>query len=48
MLYYITQGNPKTFNRLRIPIPTCRHCGKDIKDYGGHRDKLNPAGLKFD
>jgi len=46
-LLYYSKGNPKTFNRLRIPIPTCRHCGKDIKDYGGHRDKLNPAGLNL-
>lgn len=29
------------------PIPTCRHCGKDIKDYGGHRKFLNPLGLSL-
>ena len=46
-LLYYTRGEPKTFNRLRLPIPTCRHCGKDIKDYGGHRNKLNPAGLNL-
>src|SRR5438552_2439498 len=38
---------PKTFNRVRLPIPTCRHCGRDIKDYGGHRKYLNPAGLNL-
>jgi site-specific DNA-methyltransferase (adenine-specific) len=46
LLYYV-KGDPKTFNGLRVPIPACRHCGKDIKDYGGHRDKLNPAGLNL-
>ena len=44
-LLYFTKGVPKTFNRVRLPIPTCRHCGKDIKDYGGHRKYLNPLGL---
>ncbi len=46
-LLYYTRGQPKTFNRLRVPIPTCRHCGKETKDYGGHRDKLNPLGLNL-
>lgn len=46
-LLYYTRGEPNTFNRLRLPIPTCRHCGGEIKDYGGHRDKLNPEGLNI-
>jgi site-specific DNA-methyltransferase (adenine-specific) len=46
-LLYFTKGIPKRFNRVRLPIPTCRHCGKDIKDYGGHRKYLNPAGLNL-
>lgn len=44
-LLYYTKGKPKTFSRPRVPIPVCRHCGGDIKDYGGHRKKLNPEGL---
>lgn len=44
-LLYFTKGQPATFNRVRLPIPMCRHCGKDIKDYGGHRKYLNPLGL---
>ena len=44
-LLYFTKGEPRTFNRVRLPVPACRHCGKDIKDYGGHRKYLNPAGL---
>jgi site-specific DNA-methyltransferase (adenine-specific) len=46
-ILYFTKGLPKTFNRVRLPIPTCRHCGKDIKDYGGHRKYLNPLGLNL-
>lgn len=46
-LLYFTKGEPKTFNRVRVPIPTCRHCGKEIKDYGGHRKYLNPKGLNL-
>lgn len=44
-LLYVTKGKPRVFSRPRVPIPTCRHCGGDIKDYGGHRKYLNPAGL---
>jgi len=48
-LLYFTKGNPKTFNRdeVRLPVPKCRHCKKDIKDYGGHRKFLNPLGLNL-
>lgn len=46
-LLYYTKGVPKTFNKLRLPVLTCRHCGKEIKDYGGHRNKLNPLGLNL-
>ncbi len=44
-LLYYTKGKPKTFRRVRTPIALCRHCGGDIKDYGGHRNKLNPKGI---
>jgi len=44
-LLYYTKGKPRFFERPRMPVPICRHCGGDIKDYGGHRAKLNPAGL---
>jgi len=46
-LLYYTRGEPQTFNRVRLPIPKCRHCGNEIKDYGGHRNKLNPEGLNL-
>lgn len=46
-LLYYTKGKPRAFTRPRVPIPVCRHCGGDIKDYGGHRDKLHPDGLNL-
>ena len=46
-LLYYTKGKPRYFNRPRVPIPVCRHCGGDIHDYGGHRNKLNPEGLNL-
>jgi site-specific DNA-methyltransferase (adenine-specific) len=44
-LLYYTKGKPKTFHRIRTPIQLCRHCGHEIKDYGGHRDSMNPDGV---
>lgn len=44
-LLYFTKGKPKTFRRIRTPLLKCRHCGGEVKDYGGHRDALNPKGI---
>lgn len=44
-LLYYTKGKPNTFRRIRTPIQTCRHCGGEVKDYGGHRDAMNPRGV---
>ncbi len=44
-LLYYSKGKPKTFRRIRTPILTCRHCGGEVKDYGGHRDAMNPDGV---
>lgn len=44
-LLYFTKGKPRTFTRPRTPVPACRHCGGDIKDYGGKRHKIHPDGL---
>ncbi len=46
-LLYYTKGEPSVFNDLRTPIPLCRHCGGEIPDYGGHRDKMNPKGVNL-
>ncbi len=44
-LLYYTKGKPKTFRRIRTPIQICRHCGGEVKDYGGHRGAMNPNGV---
>lgn len=46
-LLYFTKGRANCFNPPRLPIDKCRHCDGDIKDYGGHRGKLNPSGLNL-
>lgn len=46
-LLYYTKGKPATFNVVRQPIPTCRHCGGEWRDYGGHRKALSPEGLRL-
>jgi len=46
-LLYYTRGKPKTFTRIRTPIELCRHCGGEIKDYGGHRGAMNPKGVNL-
>ncbi len=49
MLYFLKGEKPRVFDRdaVRIPIQVCRHCGRDIKDYGGHKKYLNPKGLNL-
>ena len=46
-LLYYGKGQPKTFHRIRTPIETCRHCGGEIKDYGGHRKAMNSDGVNL-
>ena len=46
-LLYFTKGKPKTFRKIRAPIEVCRHCGGDVKDYGGHRQAMNPLGVNL-
>jgi site-specific DNA-methyltransferase (adenine-specific) len=47
-LIHFSKGDfPKAVEPLRYPIPQCRHCGGDVKDYGGHRDKIDARGLRF-
>jgi len=40
ILYYTKKGDNRTFNVVRSRTPICRHCGKEIRDYGGYRDKF--------
>jgi len=46
-LLYLSKGKPKTFRKIRTPIERCRHCKKEIKDYGGHRKAMNPLGVNL-
>ena len=46
-LLYYTKGKPRVFNKVYTPVPACRHCGGDIRDYGGHRKYLNAKGLNL-
>jgi site-specific DNA-methyltransferase (adenine-specific) len=46
-LLYYSKGKPKTFRKIRTPILLCRHCGKELKDYGGHRQAMNPNGVNL-
>jgi site-specific DNA-methyltransferase (adenine-specific) len=46
-LLYFTKGNPRVFNKIRVPTPVCRHCKKEIKDYGGYRKLMNPEGISL-
>jgi site-specific DNA-methyltransferase (adenine-specific) len=40
ILYFVKKGGDPTFNVVRTKSPTCRHCKKLIRDYGGYRDKF--------
>lgn len=46
-LLYFSKGRHKTFHNIRRPIKVCRHCGGDVKDYGGHRHAMNPKGVNL-
>lgn len=47
LLYYVKGNKPKTYNPQRIPLQTCRHCGGELKDYGGYKNKMNPKGVNL-
>src|ERR1051326_9208501 len=49
LLYYTKGSKPRVFNRtsVRIPIRKCRHCGEDIKDYGGYRKFIHRKGVNL-
>lgn len=46
-LVYYTKGEPAVFNKVYTPIQVCRHCGREIRDYGGHRKRLNENGINL-
>jgi site-specific DNA-methyltransferase (adenine-specific) len=46
-LLYYSKGKPNVFRKIRTPIETCRHCSGELKDYGGHRQAMNPLGVNL-
>ena len=46
-LLYYTKGKQRVFRKIRTPIERCRHCDKELKDYGGHRGAMNPNGVNL-
>jgi site-specific DNA-methyltransferase (adenine-specific) len=46
-LLYYTKGKARVFRKVRTPIELCRHCSGEIKDYGGHRNAMNPKGVNL-
>jgi len=47
LLFFVKGPKPNVFNPPRLPLQTCRHCGGEIKDYGGYKDKMNPQGVNI-
>ena len=45
LLYFVKGKKPAIFHPDRIPVPCCRHCGGEVPDYGGYKDKMNPKGV---
>jgi len=47
LLYFVKGKKPAIFHPDRLPIQCCRHCGGELKDYGGYKDKMNPKGVSL-
>lgn len=47
LLYYIKGESPDVFAPDRMPMATCPSCGKELKDYGGYKSKMNPRGINL-
>lgn len=47
LLYYVKGEKPKSFHPDRLPMEICKNCFKELKDYGGYKDKMNPKGINI-
>ena len=47
LLYFVKGDKPSIFHPDRLPVPCCRHCGGELRDYGGYKDKMNPKGVNI-
>lgn len=47
LLMYTKGKKANTFHPDRLPMEICNNCFKEIKDYGGYKDKMNPKGINL-
>lgn len=47
LLYYVKGEKPNTFHPDRLAMDVCSKCYGELKDYGGYKDKMNPAGINI-
>lgn len=47
LLYFVKGSKPAIFHPDRLPVSCCRHCGGELRDYGGYKDKMNPKGVNL-
>jgi site-specific DNA-methyltransferase (adenine-specific) len=47
LLYFTKGARAAIFHPDRIPVPCCRRCGGELRDYGGYKDKMNPKGVNL-
>lgn len=47
LLYFVKGEKPNIFHPDRTPIVCCRHCGGELRDYGGYKNKLNSQGISL-
>lgn len=47
LLYFVKGHRAAIFHPDRIPTPCCRHCGGELRDYGGYKSKMNPRGVNL-
>ena len=45
LISFVKGEKANTFHNQRIPMQVCGYCGREIKDYGGYKDKMNPLGV---
>jgi site-specific DNA-methyltransferase (adenine-specific) len=47
LLYFIKGDKANIFHPDRLPVPCCPHCGGELRDYGGYKNKMNPKGVNL-
>lgn len=47
LLYFVKGKKPNIFHPDRLPIPCCKQCGQELRDYGGYKAKMNPLGVNL-